>query len=174
MKILLPLVATTVFFTLPLMADEAKKVYSLLDLREMVYNHQKCDPIFRDLHELNKEPIVLQFAKNTQGKITATHQGNKIKNYSHKVVAQKSKEGSLQRMVLGSFELNHEVIEYFVAITGNTVNEKHQHLYPTILTAADGHCHFAALVKPDEQTVASFKKQIKSGAAAQGKDLNKK
>lgn len=150
------------------------KTYILTDLRKMIGNGPQCDAFNKDLEGLTKNSFVMQFTKQEEGKHSVNDLSGQISNHTHTTVKQSVKNNFVQRVGIGTFELNSKKIDYVLSVSADLDNEKHEYLYPMILSTADARCSCSALLKPDAATVEAFKKSIQSGAVAKGTDLHQK
>ncbi|EKD55364.1 MAG: hypothetical protein ACD_60C00013G0006 [uncultured bacterium] len=152
-------------------ADNGAKTYTLKDLKTAVSNHRHCKALSQDLQNLAKNPIVLQFTKQDQGVFTVQDQDNKITRHHLMIVKQNAMGNIMNRVVMGSLEINHKKVDYVVEVAADLTNKNHQYIYPTIISGENSHCFFTALLVPDKKTVAAFKKNVQSGNISDGKDL---
>ncbi len=153
-------------------AMPATKSYTLVDLQSVVSNSEHCAPFYEALKQLSEKPVVLEFKKNGHKRTLEVHDhSGQLSHHRHTTLKQKGQGKQLNRMGTGTFEFNHEKMDYLISISANVDNPNYQYLYPIILTSHQGQCYYTALVKPSEETVAAFKRKVASGAAAKGADL---
>lgn len=150
------------------------KTYTLTKLRQVVSNHDECSAFYKDLKQLTKNPVSLQFAPSSKSRIAAKDSSGQVANHSHSIVKQKVEGGTVHRVVTGEFKLNKQKVDYVAEISANLNNADHQYLYPIILASHNAQCYYTALIKPSDDTVAAFKKSIQSGHAAKGTDIHQK
>lgn len=175
------LLAVVVILAIPFPSSATKttqaaapaKTYELVDLKQVVSNSDKCAVIHHSLEELAKKPFSLQFSPSADSKQhIVKHVDSEVKNHSNMGAKQVANGNKFQRTSFGSLKLKNEKIDYVMEISANLDNHNHQYLYPIILSGDEAQCYYTALVKPDTQTVESFKKSIVAGAATKEVDLH--
>ncbi len=151
------------------------KTYTLTKLRKAVANHEECSGFAQTLAQLQRKPLTMQFSAHSgKAKINAEDTSGQVANHTHSILKQSAAKGMIHRVVTGEFEFNGQSVEYVTDIVANLNNPNHEYLYPTILTSHDGQCAYTALIKPSDETVAAFKKNLTTGHAAKGTDIYKK
>lgn len=168
-------------WTLPLLfvivntafADGAPtKSYTLADLKNVSSADTACNQVYTSLQQLAKRPITLQFANNKdQAAYDVKNNDNQIMNHSYKIVRQTSSETMVNRTGIGSFELDHNKMDYVLQISVDTKHDDHHYAYPMIISDEQSHCVFTGLLKPDQKTLSMFKKNIHDKKLEKGQDL---
>ncbi len=156
-------------------ADASKpiKTYTLVDLKPVITNSAKCDACLQDLQPLTKAPFSLQFTKHEEeGKHSVAHLSGLVGDHTHTTVMQTVSGNIVHRIGVGTFAINGKKVDYMAMFSADLDNPSHSYLYPITLAFENGHCSYTALLKPSEETVAAFKKNVRSGAVAQGLDLH--
>lgn len=152
------------------------KTYWLTDVKPILSNHSECRVFYKDLKQLAKQPINLEFANTKTNGVKrdyAVKEGNSlIQNHTHTTIKQTTSGNAIHRVGLGSFDYRNQTIEYVIDVSANLDNDKHAYLYPAILASHNAHCYYSTLVKPSDDTVAAFKHHVRSGSAARGTDLH--
>ncbi len=169
------LLCTAPAYCLAAQADASKpvKTYTLIDLKPVITNSAKCDACLQDLQPLTKAPFSLQFTKQEEeGKHSVTHLSGLIGDHTHTTVMQTVAGNIVHRIGIGTFVINGKKVDYMAMFSADLDNPSHNYLYPITLAFENGHCSYTALLKPSEETVAAFKKNISSGAVSQGLDLH--
>ena len=150
------------------------KVYTLSHIESVVSNSEKCDPFHKDLVRLTQNPIALKFSKDAaKPEHTSEDLSGQIKHHSHTTIQQHETGHKVTRVGMGSFEYNHEMVDYVMSISANSDNPKYKYIYPVILSSDNGQCYYTGLVEASTETAAAFKKNIESGDVHKQVDLVK-
>jgi hypothetical protein len=149
------------------------KTYTLTNLQRVVSNHPNCTPLYHALQQLAKKPLSLQFASQSEpANFAATDTTGTLKNHSYTIVKQDVKDNVVNRVGMGSFEIDNSKVNYIIEISADAGQKNYKYLYPVIFSSKNGHCYYTALVQPDANTVAAFKKNIEAGVVAKSTDLS--
>ncbi|EKD73058.1 MAG: hypothetical protein ACD_45C00473G0012 [uncultured bacterium] len=152
-------------------ADNVTKTYKLEDLKNVVSNNSNCKTLYKDLQNLSKKPIEVQFTKSDESTFIVQDKNNQLTKHNLVIVKQKADQNMINRIVMGALEVNHKKVDYVVEVAGDLNNKSHRYVYPIILAGENARCFFTALVKPDQTTIETFKKNIQAGNVTDGKDL---
>ena len=153
-------------------ADAPSKAYTLTNLQKIVAADAGCKKIYIDLQRLTKKPIVLQYtSKDNQSAFDVKHADEEIMNHSYKIIQQNITETSVSRIGSGSFDLDNNKLDYVLQISADLKQTNYKYTYPMIISSEKMHCVYTALLVPDQQTVAAFKKNIQNGNLNNGADL---
>lgn len=155
-------------------SSQSFKTYQVTDLKLVVNNSSSCATTYTSLKKWMSQPVSFQFSKdNTQAdSYNVTDTSQQPQNHHYTIVSQKANGSVVDRVGMGSFNLNNQPIEYVVSIAADTSQTNFKYIYPVIIASNNAHCYFTALIHPDAATVASFKKHVNSGAAAAKTDLS--
>ncbi|EKD74539.1 MAG: hypothetical protein ACD_44C00410G0001 [uncultured bacterium] len=152
----------------------SEKAYELLDLRGFSSNESACKAVYSDLKEISKMPVVLSFSKENSATVefSVQHKEGKIQNHHYSIVQQSVKENTVDRVGLGSFNINNHKISYMIFISVNAESKDQRHYsYPIVFFSEDYRCRYTALIKPDAETIKNFLTSIKTGMVEAKEDL---
>ena len=153
---------------------DATKTYTLTQLHQVVSNHKECSAFYKELKQLTKNPVTLQFTPASKSQIAAQDSSGQINNHSHSIMNQEVNGGIVNRTISGNFTMKDQQIDYAAAISAHPNNPDHKYIYPILLASHNAQCYYTALVNPSDETVAAFKKSIQAGHAAKGTDIHQK
>ena|SRR3990167_58479 len=153
-------------------ADTQTKSYALANLQKVVASSDSCTKIYSELQALAKKNIVLQYAGNDkQSEFDVKHQGERLINHTYKIIQQTATDTTISRFGMGSFELDNNKMDYVLQISADLNQKNQKYSYPIIITNEKSHCVFTGLLRPDQKTVADFKKNILNHNVDNGADL---
>jgi hypothetical protein len=152
-------------------AKTTTKTYQLSDLRRVVSNHENCKPLYHDLQNLAAHPVVLHFSNDSQTNFTVLDEQGKQAHHTYKILKQDVKNNMVNRIGMGSFELDGKKVEYVIDIAADLNKKDFKYAYPMILSSENAHCYYTALLTPSKETAKAFQQHIQSGAAQKGSDL---
>src|SRR3990167_4652317 len=139
----------------------SEKAYELLDLRGFSSNESACKAVYSDLKE---NSATVEFS--------VQHKEGKIQNHHYSIVQQSVKENTVDRVGLGSFNINNHKISYMIFISVNAESKDQRHYsYPIVFFSEDYRCRYTALIKPDAETIKNFLTSIKTGMVEAKEDL---
>lgn len=148
------------------------KTYSIEELKRVVTNSPSCHLIFDSLKELASRHVRLSFTPTGKtGSFTMTDLRGVMKNSTFTILKEKSNSHSINRVGMGSFELDHQKIDYVIQVGVDLNKPAKDYLYPMILSGDTRLCYYSALLKPNENTTMRFKRNILAGKVKQGNDL---
>lgn len=152
-------------------ADTSVKNYTLKDLKNVVAGDSECKTLHSALLSLGKKPVTLEFANNNNGEYDVKHQNNKLINHTYKVIQQTTTDTAVNRIGMGTFELDNNKMDYVLQVSVDSKHGNHQYAYPIIISNEKSHCVFTGLLKPDQKTLTAFMRNIREGKLENGKDL---
>lgn len=147
------------------------RTYVLTNLHEVVSDHSNCKTIMKELHDLQRKPLVLEYISKGDGEFVVNHEGGLMINHTYKIVQEMKGDETISRTGMGSFELNHHKMDYVLQVTADLKHEAHQFIYPMIITNQDFICVYTAFLKPDRQTISVFKRKLHDDKTTNGADL---
>ena len=148
------------------------KTYQLKNLQRAVSNHENCAPLYKSLQQLASRPIELEFSsRSEQNNFDVKDMSNRIANHSYQIVKQEINGNMVNRVGMGTFELNHHRLEYMLAISADLDRKNYKYTYPIVISGENAHCFYTAMLQPSNETIAAFKKSIQAGAVNKSVDL---
>jgi hypothetical protein len=146
----------------PVSANAASvRTYRLIHLERVVSNSDSCRTLYRDLQKLAKKPLTLQFAPQPEQKnFTVKETTGALINHSYTIAKQTVNNNTLNRVGLGSFEINGKEVDYVVAVSANANKANFKYFYPIIFAGEEAQCYYTALIKPDRKTIEVLKKEF--------------
>jgi hypothetical protein len=171
MNIIMNLKQKSVLLLAPLLVTGA--AYATDAAPTKTYTLTNFTPLYHALQQLAKKPLSLQFASQSEpANFAATDTTGTLKNHSYTIVKQDVKDNVVNRVGMGSFEIDNSKVNYIIEISADAGQKNYKYLYPVIFSSKNGHCYYTALVQPDANTVAAFKKNIEAGVVAKSTDLS--
>ncbi|MDP1574601.1 MAG: hypothetical protein Q8L78_06700 [Coxiellaceae bacterium] len=153
-------------------ATAPHKTYTLVKLQRVVTNSPSCRPIFDSLKSLSSNHIHLSFKPTGEkGNFVVTDLKGVMQNSTFKILKEHVSAQSINRVGMGSFELNKQKIDYVIQVGVDLSKSTKDYLYPVILSGDTHLCYYSALLKPSEETTTAFKKNIQAGTVNNGNDL---
>jgi len=148
------------------------KTYSIENLKRIVTNSESCRPIYDSLKALASKQVQLRFTPTGKtGSFNMTDLNGAMKNSTFTILKEKTDPHSINRVGMGSFELNHQKIDYVIQVGVDLNKPSKEYLYPMILSGDTRLCYYSALLKPSENTTTRFKKNILARKVKKGSDL---
>ena len=151
--------------------NAANKTYQLTHLQQAVASDNSCNKYFGDLKKLAKKPLSLSFANKESAEFNVSDQNNKIINHTYKIIKQSNTDNTINRLGMGSFELDNGKWNYVLQISADAKKPDEKFVYPIIISNEQAHCVYTGELIPDHATVAAFRKNIQSGNHMNGADL---
>lgn len=143
--------------------SSATKTYFLTQLQSVTSNSPRCESLYRDLQQLTKKSVNLEFTQVDKKNFVVKDLAGKLVDHNYSIVKQKVKGHLVNRIGMGSFTINNKQINYVIEIAGNTDQKNYDYLYPMILSSDNGRCTYTGVVKPNPETITLLKKNIIDG-----------